>query len=56
MTATVHLMSAEKDTLPVFQVKNVNVELDTLKFLIHSSEHDLLCKTLCLLATGVCKC
>jgi hypothetical protein len=55
MTVTVHLTSAEKDKTSVYKVKNVNVKLDTLKFSIRDSKHDLLYKTLRPLAAGVIK-
>jgi folate-dependent phosphoribosylglycinamide formyltransferase PurN len=55
LTATVHLTSAEKDKSSVFKVKNVNVKMDTLKFSIRDSKHDLLYKTLKPLATGLVK-
>ena len=55
LTATVHLASAEKDRSSVFKVKSVNVKVDTLKFSIRDSKHDLLYKTLKPLATGLIK-
>jgi hypothetical protein len=55
LTITAHLTSAEKDKTSVFKVKNVNVKLDTLKFSIRDSKHDLLYKTLKPLATGLVK-
>ncbi|KAL1744429.1 hypothetical protein HDZ31DRAFT_38713 [Schizophyllum fasciatum] len=54
VTATVHL-SSTKDTSSVFKVKNVKVNVDTLKFSIRDSKHDLLYKTLKPLATGLVK-
>ena len=50
-----HLVSADKDKSSVFKVKNVTVKLDTLKFSIRDSKHDLLYKTLKPLATGLVK-
>jgi folate-dependent phosphoribosylglycinamide formyltransferase PurN len=55
MTATVHLVSADKDRSSVFKVKNVVVKVDSLKFSIRDSKHDLLYKTLRPLATGLIK-
>jgi hypothetical protein len=55
LTATIHLASAEKDKSSVFKVKNVHVKVDTLKFSIRDSKHDLLYKTLKPLATGLVK-
>jgi hypothetical protein len=53
--ATVHLVSSDKDKSSVFKVKNVIVKVDTLKFAIRDSKHDLLYKTLKPLATGLVK-
>src|SRR5271170_7533116 len=53
--ATVHLVSADKDKSSVFKVKNVIVKVDTLKFSIRDSKHDLLYKTIKPLATGLVK-
>ncbi|KAH7912681.1 hypothetical protein BJ138DRAFT_1147826 [Hygrophoropsis aurantiaca] len=55
LTAIVHLVSADKDKTSVFKVKNVNVKVDSLKFSIRDSKHDLLYKTLRPLATGLVK-
>ncbi|KAI5993190.1 hypothetical protein EDC04DRAFT_2872684 [Pisolithus marmoratus] len=55
LTATVHLVSADKDKSSVFKVKSVQVKVDTLKFSIRDSKHDLLYKTLKPLATGLVK-
>jgi hypothetical protein len=55
MTVTVHLADAGKDKTSIFKVKNVNVKLDTLKFSVRDSKHDLLYKTLKPLATGLIK-
>lgn len=55
LTATVHLISADKDRSSVFKVKNVVVKVDSLKFSIRDSKHDLLYKTLAPLATGIVK-
>jgi hypothetical protein len=53
--ATVHLVSAGKDKSSVFKVKNVIVKVDTLKFSIRDSKHDLLYKTIRPLATRLVK-
>ncbi|KAL4069133.1 hypothetical protein J3A83DRAFT_4535807 [Scleroderma citrinum] len=55
LTATVHLVSADKDKSSVFKVRNVHVKVDTLKFSIRDSKHDLLYKTLKPLATVLVK-
>ncbi|KZO93654.1 hypothetical protein CALVIDRAFT_539829 [Calocera viscosa TUFC12733] len=55
LTATVHIASAGKDSSSVFHVKDVHVKIDTLKFAIRDSKHDLLYKTLAPLATGLIK-
>lgn len=55
MTVTTHLQSADKDPSSVFHVKDVIVKIDTLKFSIRDSKHDLLYKTLRPLATGLVK-
>ncbi|KAI0275464.1 hypothetical protein BC834DRAFT_840264 [Gloeopeniophorella convolvens] len=55
VTATVHLVSADKDKSSVFKVKNVNVKVDSLKFSIRDSKHDILYKTVRPLATGLIK-
>lgn len=55
LTVTAHISSAEKDKSSVFKVKDVNVKVDTLKFSIRDSKHDLLYKTLRPLATGLVK-
>lgn len=55
MTVTAHLRSADKDPSSVFHVKDVIVKIDTLKFSIRDSKHDLLYKTLRPLATGLVK-
>jgi hypothetical protein len=53
--ATVHLVSADKDKSSVFKVKSVRVKVDSLKFSIRDSKHDILYKTLRLLATNLIK-
>lgn len=53
--ATVHLVSAGKDKSSVFKVKSVRVKVDSLKFSIRDSKHDILYKTLRLLATNLIK-
>ncbi|TFK47462.1 hypothetical protein OE88DRAFT_1636556 [Heliocybe sulcata] len=55
LTATMHLVGSNKDKSSVFKVKNVDVKVDTLKFAIRDSKHDLLYKTLRPLATGLVK-
>ncbi|EIN12698.1 hypothetical protein PUNSTDRAFT_97516 [Punctularia strigosozonata HHB-11173 SS5] len=55
LTVTVHLADAGKDQSSIFKVKNVHVKVDTLKFSIRDSKHDLLYKTLKPLATGLVK-
>ncbi|KAG9010125.1 hypothetical protein FRB94_004366 [Tulasnella sp. JGI-2019a] len=55
LTATVHLASAGRDRSSVFHVKDVHVKLDSLKFSVRDSKHDLLYKTLKPLATGLVK-
>jgi hypothetical protein len=53
--ATVHLVSADKDKSSVFKVKAVRVTVDSLKFSIRDSKHDILYKTLRPLATALIK-
>lgn len=55
LTATVHLVSADRDKSSVFKVKNVNVKVDSLKFSIRDSKHDFLYKVVKPLATGLVK-
>ena len=55
LQATVHLVSADKDTSSVFKVKSVRVKVDSLKFSIRDSKHDILYKTLRPLATALIK-
>lgn len=55
LQATIHLVSAGKDKTSVFNVKNVNVKVDSLKFSIRDSKHDTLYNTLRPLATGLVK-
>ncbi|KAH9958918.1 hypothetical protein BC827DRAFT_1135468 [Russula dissimulans] len=55
LTATVHLVSAGKDKSSVFKVKSVRVKVDSLKFSIRDSKHDILYKTLRPLATALVK-
>jgi len=55
LSCTVHLASAGKDTSSVFKVKNVNVHVDTLKWSIRDSKHDVLYKTLGPLLNGLVK-
>jgi Protein of unknown function (DUF4449) len=53
--ATVHLVSADKDRSSVFKVKAAHVKVDSLKFSIRDSKHDILYKTLRPLATALIK-
>jgi len=55
LTVTVNLASAQNDPRSVFYVKNVHVKIDSLKFSVRDSKHDLLYKTLRPLATGLVK-
>ncbi|KAA1478008.1 hypothetical protein DENSPDRAFT_867808 [Dentipellis sp. KUC8613] len=55
LTATVHLHSSDKDPSSVFKVHDVKVKVDSLKFSIRDSKHDILYKTLRPLATGLIK-
>ncbi|KAI9510806.1 hypothetical protein F5148DRAFT_1176664 [Russula earlei] len=55
LTATVCLVSADEDKSSVFKVKSVRVQVDSLKFSIRDSKHDLLYKTLRPLATALVK-
>lgn len=54
LTVTAHVRSTN-DPSSVFRVKDVHVKVDTLKFSIRDSKHDLLYKTLRPLATGLVK-
>lgn len=54
LTVTAHIRSTN-DPSSVFHVKDVHVKVDTLKFSIRDSKHDLLYKTLRPLATGLVK-
>ncbi|KAG1723281.1 hypothetical protein EDB19DRAFT_1645363 [Suillus lakei] len=55
MTVTIHLASADKDRSSVFKIKNVHVKVDSLKFSIRDSKHDLFYKTVKPIATTVVK-
>ncbi|KAI0296913.1 hypothetical protein B0F90DRAFT_1953317 [Multifurca ochricompacta] len=55
LSATVHLVSSDKDKSSVFKVKSVRVKVDSLRFSIRDSKHDILYKTLRPLATGLIK-
>ncbi|KAG6820002.1 hypothetical protein H0H93_006621 [Arthromyces matolae] len=55
VTATAVLVSAGADRSSVFKVQSVHVKVDSLKFSIRDSKHDLLYKTLKPLATGLVK-
>ncbi|KAJ4479342.1 hypothetical protein J3R30DRAFT_3289645 [Lentinula aciculospora] len=54
LSATIHLESSS-DPTTLFDIKNIAVKVDTLKFAIRDSKHDLLYKTLRPLATGLIK-
>ncbi|KII83317.1 hypothetical protein PLICRDRAFT_180576 [Plicaturopsis crispa FD-325 SS-3] len=55
LTATVHLVSSDRDPTSVFKVKNVSVKVDSLKFSIRDSKHDFLYRVVRPLATGLVK-
>ncbi|KAG2338803.1 hypothetical protein BDR05DRAFT_951623 [Suillus weaverae] len=55
MTATIHLVSADRDRSSVFKVKNVHVKVDSLKFSIRDSKHDIVYKSLKPIATTLVK-
>lgn len=46
VNVTIHLVASTNDPRSFFQVKKVNVKIDTLKFAIRDAKHDLLYKTL----------
>lgn len=52
---TVHIRAAGNDRSSVFKVTDIAVKVDSLKFSIRDSKHDLLYKTLRPLATGAIK-
>ncbi|KAK7689617.1 hypothetical protein QCA50_007410 [Cerrena zonata] len=54
LTVTAHVKSSN-DPASVFEVKDVNVKVDTLKFSIRDSKHDTLYKAVRPLATGLVK-
>ncbi|KIK67849.1 hypothetical protein GYMLUDRAFT_36633 [Collybiopsis luxurians FD-317 M1] len=54
LSATIHLVSSS-DPTTLFDIETINVKVDTLKFAIRDSKHDLLYKTLRPLATGLIK-
>jgi hypothetical protein len=54
LSATIHLVSSS-DPTTLFDIETINVKVDTLKFAIRDSKHDLLYKTLRPLATGLVK-
>ncbi|KAJ3864235.1 hypothetical protein EV359DRAFT_41469 [Lentinula novae-zelandiae] len=54
LSATIHLESSS-DPTTLYDIKNIAVKVDTLKFAIRDSKHDLLYKTLRPLATGLIK-
>lgn len=55
LQATIHLVSADKDKSSVFKVKSIRAKVDSLKFSIRDSKHDILYKTLRPLATALIK-
>jgi Protein of unknown function (DUF4449) len=55
VSAHVTLSSTTKDKSSVFRVDDVTVKVDSLKFSIRDSKHDLLYKTLKPLASGLIK-
>jgi hypothetical protein len=55
LQVTVHLVSADKDKSSVFKVKSIRAKVDSLKFSIRDSKHDILYKTLRPLATALVK-
>jgi hypothetical protein len=55
MTVTIHLVSADKDRSSVFKVKNVHVKVDSLKFSIRDSKHDMIYNSIKPIATTVVK-
>jgi hypothetical protein len=55
MTAHVHLAGAGRDSSSVFKVKDVTVKIDSLKFSVRDTKHDLLIKTFKPLFTGLVK-
>ncbi|KAJ7583040.1 hypothetical protein C8J56DRAFT_865456 [Mycena floridula] len=54
VNVTIHLVSSN-DPSSYFEVKNINVKIDSLKFAIRDSKHDLFYKTFRPLATGLIK-
>jgi hypothetical protein len=54
LSATIDLESSN-DPTTLFDIKTINVKVDTLKFAIRDSKHDFLYKTLRPLATGLIK-
>ncbi|KAH9944711.1 hypothetical protein B0H21DRAFT_863006 [Amylocystis lapponica] len=55
MTVAAHVASVENDRRTVFRVQDVHVAVDTLKFAIRDSKHDVLYKTLLPLVQGLVK-
>ncbi|KDQ18076.1 hypothetical protein BOTBODRAFT_155126 [Botryobasidium botryosum FD-172 SS1] len=55
LTVYVHLKSAGKDPRSVFYVENVSAKVDSLKFSVRDSSHDLLYKTVKPLIMGLVK-
>jgi len=55
LNAVIHLVSSKRDHSSVFRVQDVHVKINTLKFSIRDSKHDILYKTLRPLATGLIK-
>ncbi|KAF8508553.1 hypothetical protein JB92DRAFT_2792778 [Gautieria morchelliformis] len=55
ITATVHLHNAAKDAPSIFHITAIHVKVDTLKFSIRDSKHDVLYRFLRPFATGLVK-
>ena len=55
LTAKVHLVSANKDKSSVFKIKRVQVKVDTLKFSMRDTEHDIFYNIIGTLATKFIK-
>ncbi|KXN83436.1 hypothetical protein AN958_01450 [Leucoagaricus sp. SymC.cos] len=55
LSSTIVLRSTTRDKSSVFQVEDVHVKVDSLKFSIRDSKHDFLYKTIKPLATGLVK-
>ncbi|KAF8326038.1 uncharacterized protein EI90DRAFT_2930862 [Cantharellus anzutake] len=55
LTVKIHLTDAGRDPKSVFGVKDISVKVDSLKFSVRDTKHDVLYKTLKPLATGLVK-